>query len=172
MYSRAGLIVLALICQSTLAGAKEPSRATDKGSVLLTAMLLPSGFSPSIRVFTATNYAVGGGFSLSSVTQTGESGSPNHLNLSLGPAASCFFGEPGSTLLPYVDGGVTLEQYSGPGYSSVGAGIGLGLGICQLIGTHGAMMAEAGYSYYRYSIDSPSGSSGVYLAFGFGGFIF
>jgi hypothetical protein len=173
VYSRAGLIVLALVCQSALAGAKEPSYATDKGSVLLTAMGSPSGFSPSIRVFTAPNFAVGGGFSLSSVTQTDESGSDNILNLSLGPAATYFFGKPGSTLLPYVDGDVTLEQFSGLGFSRVGAGVGLELGVCQLIGTHGAMMAEAGYSYYRYSVDtSRGGNGGIYLAVGFGGFIF
>jgi len=142
MYSRAGLIVLALVCQSALAGAKEPSYATDKGSVLLAAMLSPSGLSPSIRVFSATNFALGGGFGLSSVTRTDESGSDNYLSLSLEPAATYFFGKPGSTLLPYVDGGMTLEQAGDPGYTRVAVGFGLGLGICQLIGTHGAMKRE------------------------------
>ena len=186
MCRHAGLIMLALVCQSALAAEKAPSFATDKGSVLLAAMVSPSWFRPSIRVFTANNFALGGGFGVNSRTVADQSeAAVNTLALSLAPEATYFFGGPGSTLLPYVDGGVTLSASTEPGgvsdYVSVDAGVRLAVGLCPLIGTHGAMMAEVGYSCGAYNVKygsatgeeaSESSSGEVYLAAGFGGFIF
>lgn len=186
MYGHAGLIVLALVCQSALAAEKATSNATDKGSVLLAAMVSPSWVRPSIRVFTANNSALGGGFGVSSRTVTDQSGAAvNTLALSLAPEATYFFGGRGSTLLPYVDGGVTLSANTEPGgvsdYVLVAAEVRLAVGVSPLIGKHGAMMAEVGYSYGAYNVkygsapgEEPSevSSGEIHLAAGFGGFIF
>ena len=186
MYRHAGLIVLALVCQSALAAEKAPSYATDKCSVLLAAMVSPTWFRPSIRVFTANNFALGGGFGVSSRTVRDQSGAAvNTLALSLAPQATYFFGGPGSTLLPYVDGGVTLNASKEPSgvsdYVLVTAEVRLAVGVCPLIGEHGTMMAEVGYSYGAYNVKygsapgeeaSESSRGEVYLAAGFGVFIF
>ena len=182
MHGYAGLVILALMCQSALSEDVEASHATDKGSVLVAALVSPAGLQPSVRVFAASSFALGGWFSANGERSRPSGEDPTTIiALSFGPEATYFFGKPGSALLPYVDGCATLgfsnSRDSYGDYESSQAGLKLAVGLCPLIGKHGAAMVEVGYSLSEHTVgyvnDLTSGSTAaVYIAAGFGGFIF
>lgn len=183
MHGYPGLVVLALVCQSALAGDAEASHATDKGSVLVAAMVSPAGLKPSIQVLAAANFALGGWFSAGGERRQpeGEGPTSSTTTLSFGPEVTYFLGKPGSTSLPYLDGRMELDISTVQGtyqdYKYTQVGLGLAVGVCQLIGRHGTVMGEAGCTLrqYRSGYDNNRASSsivGFYIAAGFGGFIF
>ena len=139
MPSGAGLVVLALVCQSAYAGDSVVSHATGKGSVLVAAMASSGGVKPLVRVFPVNNLGLGGGFCVSgaaSLAAGSDSASTTGI-LSLEPGATYFFGGPGGTLYPYADGCVALSvRQNGRGQSvistSVDPGLRLAVGLCPL----------------------------------------